>query len=166
MSYHDNRAHFWKKHYEMALPYEEYLKTDPEKAVRWREFESRAPTLSGEQKKRVQDYNREINILVMVGIWCGDCVRTTLYYPENRRSGGRKSQHQVHRTRDQSRTSGRTANTWSHQSTQNSIPDRGLLGDRQSRRPIITSISRKSRKRNWDEPRRRSDDPQSPPRRN
>jgi thiol-disulfide isomerase/thioredoxin len=77
MSYHDNRAHFWKKHYEMALPYEEYLKTDPEKAVRWREFEPRAPTLSGEQKKRVQDYNREINILAMVGIWCGDCVRTT-----------------------------------------------------------------------------------------
>ncbi|MCJ7731432.1 thioredoxin family protein, partial [Candidatus Bathyarchaeota archaeon] len=53
------------------------LKTDPEKAVRWREFEPRAPTLSGEQKKRVQDYNREINILAMVGIWCGDCVRTT-----------------------------------------------------------------------------------------
>jgi thiol-disulfide isomerase/thioredoxin len=77
MSYQDNRAHFWKKHYEMALPYEEYLKTDPEKAVRWREFEPRAPTLSGEQKKRVQDYNREINILVMVCIWCGDCVRTT-----------------------------------------------------------------------------------------
>ena len=61
----------------MALPYEEYLKTDPVKAVRWREFESRAPILSGEQKKRVQDYNREINILAMVGIWCGDCVRTT-----------------------------------------------------------------------------------------
>jgi thiol-disulfide isomerase/thioredoxin len=77
MSYHDNRAHFWKKHYEMALPYEEYLKTDPEKAVRWREFEPRALTLLGEQKKRVQDYNREINILAMVGIWCGDCVRTT-----------------------------------------------------------------------------------------
>ncbi|MFH1178891.1 MAG: thioredoxin family protein [Candidatus Bathyarchaeota archaeon] len=76
MSYHDNRAHFWKKHYDMALPYEEYLKTDPEKAVRWREFEPRAPILSGEQKKRVQDYNREINILAMVGIWCGDCVRT------------------------------------------------------------------------------------------
>ncbi len=76
MSYHDNRAEFWRKHYEMALPYDEYLKTDPERAQRWRDFESRAPDLTEEQKKRVQGYNREINIIAMVGIWCGDCVRT------------------------------------------------------------------------------------------
>jgi thiol-disulfide isomerase/thioredoxin len=77
MSYRDNRAEFWKKHYQMALPYEEYLKTDPEKAKRWIDFESRAPELTPEQKKRVQGFNREVNILAMVGIWCGDCVRTT-----------------------------------------------------------------------------------------
>ena len=76
MSYQDNRAEFWKKHYQMALPYEEYLQTDPEKAQRWRDFEPRAPELTPDQKKRVQGFNREINILAMVGIWCGDCVRT------------------------------------------------------------------------------------------
>lgn len=74
-TYYDNRAEFWKKHYEMALPYEEYLATDPEKAQRWRDFESRAPELTLEQKKRVQGYNREVNILIYSGIWCGDCVR-------------------------------------------------------------------------------------------
>ena len=74
-TYYDNRAQFWKKHYEMALPYDEYLLTDPEKAQRWRDFEPRAPELTPEQKKRVQGYNREINILIYSGIWCGDCVR-------------------------------------------------------------------------------------------
>jgi thiol-disulfide isomerase/thioredoxin len=74
-TYYDNRAQFWKKHYEMALPYDEYLLTDPEKAQRWRDFEPRAPELTTEQKQRVQGYNREINILIYSGIWCGDCVR-------------------------------------------------------------------------------------------
>ena len=77
MPYQDNRVEFWKKHYQMALPYKEYLLTAPEKAQRWRDFESRAPELTYEQKKRVQGYNREINILAMVSIWCGDSVRTT-----------------------------------------------------------------------------------------
>jgi thiol-disulfide isomerase/thioredoxin len=74
-SYYDNRADFWKKHYEMALPYDEYLKTDPEKAKRWIDFEPRVPKLTEEQKERVRGYNREINILIYSGIWCGDCVR-------------------------------------------------------------------------------------------
>jgi thiol-disulfide isomerase/thioredoxin len=74
-TYYDNRADFWKKHYEMALPYEEYLKTAPEKAKRWLEFEPRAPELTEKQLKRVQGYDREINILIYSGIWCGDCVR-------------------------------------------------------------------------------------------
>ena len=77
MSYQDNRADFWREHYQKALPYEEYLETYPDKAQRWRDFEPRAPELTPEQKKRVQGFNREINILAMVGIWCGDCVRTT-----------------------------------------------------------------------------------------
>lgn len=60
----------------MALPYEEYLLTDPEKAQRWRDFEPRAPELTSQQKKRVQGYNREINILTLAAIWCGDYVRS------------------------------------------------------------------------------------------
>jgi thiol-disulfide isomerase/thioredoxin len=74
-TYYDNRADFWKKHYDMALPYEEYLKTDPEKAKRWIDFEPRAPNLSEDQIKRIQGYDRVINILIYSGIWCGDCVR-------------------------------------------------------------------------------------------
>lgn len=74
-TYYDNRADFWEKHYNMALSYEEYLKTDPEKAKRWIDFEPRAPDLKEEQKNRLQGYDREINILIYSGIWCGDCVR-------------------------------------------------------------------------------------------
>ena len=74
-TYYDKRADFWKRHYEMALDYDEYLLTDPEKAQRWRDFETRVPELTSEQEERVQGYNREINILIYSGIWCGDCVR-------------------------------------------------------------------------------------------
>ena len=74
-AYYDKRADFWKKHYEMALTYEEYLKEYHDKAERWIEFETRVPNLTKEQINRVQGHNRILNILAMVGIWCGDCSR-------------------------------------------------------------------------------------------
>ena len=73
--YYDKRSEFWREHFNIAQPYEEYIKEYPEKSIRWIEFEKRSPDLSEEQKKRVQGFNRGINILAMVGIWCGDCVR-------------------------------------------------------------------------------------------
>ncbi len=75
LTYYDKRADFWRKHYEMAQPYNEFIKTDPGKAQRWIEFEQRTPELAPGQRERVQGYNREINILAYVGIWCGDCAR-------------------------------------------------------------------------------------------
>jgi thiol-disulfide isomerase/thioredoxin len=75
-TYYDKRSEFWKRYWDMSLEYEEYLKkSDPEKVPRWRESEGRVPELTEEQRGRLQGYDRELNVLVYTGIWCGDCSR-------------------------------------------------------------------------------------------
>jgi thiol-disulfide isomerase/thioredoxin len=74
-TYYDKRSDFWKKYWDMALTYDEFMKIDPENAPRWHEFMGRVPDLNDEQKARLQDYNRIVKVLVYGGVWCGDCVR-------------------------------------------------------------------------------------------
>jgi thiol-disulfide isomerase/thioredoxin len=76
LTYYDIRSEFWEKHWEMAKDYEEFLKNgDQTFANRWKDFEKRIPHLSEEQLKRIQGYNRIVNVLLYGGIWCGDCFR-------------------------------------------------------------------------------------------
>ena len=74
-TYYDIRADFWKTHWDMAMPYDEFLKTDPENATRWYDYDKRLPDLTDEQAQRVQGYDRQMKALVYAGVWCGDCVR-------------------------------------------------------------------------------------------
>jgi thiol-disulfide isomerase/thioredoxin len=74
-TYFDKRAGFWKKYWDMALSYDEFMLIDTENAPRWHEFMGRVPDLNDEQKARLQDYNRIVKVLVYGGVWCGDCVR-------------------------------------------------------------------------------------------
>jgi thiol-disulfide isomerase/thioredoxin len=74
-TYYDIRADFWKKHWDMALSYDEFMVTDPENAPRWHDYMERVPDLIEEQKERLQGYNRIVKVLVYAGVWCGDCVR-------------------------------------------------------------------------------------------
>lgn len=74
-TYYDKRSDFWKKYWDMALTYDEFMKIDPENAPRWHDFMARVPDLNDEQKERLQDYNRIVKVLVYGGVWCGDCVR-------------------------------------------------------------------------------------------
>ena len=75
-TYYDKRSDFWKRYWDMASEYEAYLqKSDPEKVPRWRDSESRIPETTEEQRERLQGYDRELNVLVYSGIWCGDCAR-------------------------------------------------------------------------------------------
>jgi thiol-disulfide isomerase/thioredoxin len=67
-------AQFLKSKFEAGLPYEEYLKTDPEKAENWRKIYEQA-ALKPEQKKLISGFVREMQVLVISGIWCGDCVQ-------------------------------------------------------------------------------------------
>jgi len=75
-TYYDKRSGFWRRHFDQAIEYEEFLeKEDQSHAERWRETMSRLPDLTPEQVERLKGYSRELNVLVYGGIWCGDCVR-------------------------------------------------------------------------------------------
>jgi hypothetical protein len=74
--YQDNRSSFWRKHFELGKDYNTYLQEgDPSHVSRWLDSMERIPDLEDDDKKRIQGYNRKMNVLVYSGIWCGDCVR-------------------------------------------------------------------------------------------
>ncbi len=74
--YRDARSDFWRRHFETATPYDDYLKaSDPQKAARWAALASTIPPLTKEQKDRLSGLGRKLNVLVYSGVWCGDCVR-------------------------------------------------------------------------------------------
>ena len=75
-AYHDIRSEFWRAHFDKASEYEAYLEGSKQEHVpRWRDSEKRVPPLSEEQLKRLRGYDRELNVLVYSGVWCGDCAR-------------------------------------------------------------------------------------------
>lgn len=75
-TYYDKRSEFWRRHFDQAAEYDEFLmKEDQQQAKRWRETMSRLPDLKPEQVERLSGYDREMNVLVYGGIWCGDCAR-------------------------------------------------------------------------------------------
>jgi hypothetical protein len=65
-------AYLQSKH-RAGLDYESYLATDPAKAARWRQHESQIQ-LTEPQGRLVAGFARQIKILVVSGIWCGDCA--------------------------------------------------------------------------------------------
>jgi hypothetical protein len=76
-AYYDVRSDFWRRHWEMAQDYDAFIDgVDPMLAERWRERAERTPEPTEEQLGRLQGYNRELNVLVYAGAWCGDCART------------------------------------------------------------------------------------------
>ncbi len=66
---------FFQQKFEQALDYPRYLATGTEEQQRrWTQVYE-ATSLSDEQKRLVDGFIREMNILVISGIWCGDCVQ-------------------------------------------------------------------------------------------
>jgi thioredoxin-like negative regulator of GroEL len=58
-----------------ALPYDAYLKTaEPHELSNWRVATDRIK-LSDAQAAVVRGFSRQMNILVVSGTWCGDCVQ-------------------------------------------------------------------------------------------
>jgi thiol-disulfide isomerase/thioredoxin len=75
-TYYDKRCELWKKYWNIALPYDEYLdKSNPSQSQRWFDSKARAPEVSKSQIEKLQGYNRRLNVLMYAGIWCGDCAR-------------------------------------------------------------------------------------------
>lgn len=71
----DKRASFYKEHFEKALNFNDYIATgNPVENSRWLSNFSKLQ-LSDQQSKLLKSFNRQLNILVISGIWCGDCSR-------------------------------------------------------------------------------------------
>ena len=58
-----------------ALPYDGYVQTGTdEQRGRWRQVYD-AATLTDAQRKLLAGFVRPMNVLIISGIWCGDCVQ-------------------------------------------------------------------------------------------
>ncbi len=53
--------------------YEEYLERSGERATPWRELGKQA-ILNEAQRKILEGFVRKMNVLVISGVWCGDCA--------------------------------------------------------------------------------------------
>lgn len=57
-----------------AMPFDRYLATDPSRAGGWLSVHERV-ALGGVQRAEVASFTRDMKVLVVSGIWCGDCVQ-------------------------------------------------------------------------------------------
>jgi thiol-disulfide isomerase/thioredoxin len=68
-------AAFLRQEFDSALPYADYLETGtPEQQRRWQQVYD-AAKLTPDQVRLVESVGREIKVLIVSGIWCGDCVQ-------------------------------------------------------------------------------------------
>jgi thiol-disulfide isomerase/thioredoxin len=73
--YWDVRSDFFRGYFEIALPYEQYIKSGSTEDInKWLAMQENIRPSPG-QMEVVKSFQRKMNILVMSGIWCGDCVR-------------------------------------------------------------------------------------------
>ena len=68
------RARQLEEAFESALGWNEYLESDPVKAEPWQETRSQVQ-LNSDQERLLSMFTRSMPILMISGIWCGDCVR-------------------------------------------------------------------------------------------
>lgn len=69
------KAAFLSDKFATALTYDDYLKTGTdEQQRRWKQVYD-ACQLSDAQKQLVGGFTREMKLLIVSGIWCGDCVQ-------------------------------------------------------------------------------------------
>ena len=69
------KAEYLSGKFSAALPYEQYVATgNPEQQRRWKTIYD-AATLTTSQRALVESFTRRMSILIVGGIWCGDCVQ-------------------------------------------------------------------------------------------
>jgi hypothetical protein len=67
-------AQYLKTKFEAGLSYQHYLATDPGKAANWNSIYDRG-ALSAVQQKLLDGFTRDMKVLCISGIWCGDCAQ-------------------------------------------------------------------------------------------
>ena len=58
--------------FDAALPYERYLATDPGRAGAWRAVQA---SVTPSQHALLATFTRHMPVLVLSGVWCGDCAQ-------------------------------------------------------------------------------------------
>ncbi|MAD19437.1 MAG: thiol reductase thioredoxin [Planctomycetaceae bacterium] len=57
-----------------GLDFEAYVATDPKRAPDWRAIHERT-TLTPSRRTLIEGFVRRLNVIVVSGTWCGDCVQ-------------------------------------------------------------------------------------------
>jgi hypothetical protein len=66
---------FIRPHFDAGLAYDQYVTSGtPDQAAKWRAFHGRV-SLTPAQRTLVAGFTRRVNVLVVSGLWCGDCVQ-------------------------------------------------------------------------------------------
>lgn len=73
--YTDKRASFFKEFFESGKTFEEYSQTGSEAQLAKLENFSQILDLTQQQRTVLGSFTRKMNIIVLSGIWCGDCLR-------------------------------------------------------------------------------------------
>lgn len=66
-------ASFLQTKHRAGMEYAAYLATDPAKAENWRKID-REVDLTQQQRQLIEGFTRQMRVLAISGIWCGDCV--------------------------------------------------------------------------------------------
>jgi len=73
--YSDIRSDFLRQYYEQGLPYAEYIASgEPNQIANVRNYEALIG-LTSAQEALLGSYVRKMHVLVLSGLWCGDCTR-------------------------------------------------------------------------------------------
>jgi len=71
----DPRSEFYKDCFSKALPFAEYVQTgDDSQQQRWNGYKERIK-LSDQACSVTASFQRKMHLLVLSGVWCGDCMR-------------------------------------------------------------------------------------------
>jgi thiol-disulfide isomerase/thioredoxin len=74
--YEDKKSGFWNKYWNQALSLDKFIEgTKPDEQEQWNDRKKRVPDLSNDQIERLQGFDRELNVLMYAGGYCGDCSR-------------------------------------------------------------------------------------------
>lgn len=71
------QASFFSDKFAAALGYEDYVRTGTdEQQRRWKQtYDAAAKAVTDEHRAALAGFVREMNVLIVSGIWCGDCVQ-------------------------------------------------------------------------------------------
>lgn len=74
------QSSFLAQKFDVALDYPRYLATGtPEQRRRWQEFREQVRPTDA-QRELLASFTREMKVLVVSGIWCGDCVQQCPFF--------------------------------------------------------------------------------------